>query len=317
MARRKSTAALVAALMWPAASPVAAHDATCARAETLASYPAPAFLENLTVEPAGRVLFTSYLDQQIMAYRAGESAATFARLDVHPISILPLDSGWLVAAHRQPFTAGPAFVTSNIFLVLDANGAVVRTMAAPDARFLNGMMQMPGGNVLVADSLLGRIWQLDPQTGALTVWLDDPVLAADAAGKDVRPGANGLKLHAGEVFVSNSFSGSIHAVAIGADERPAGPTRLVVSPGKVDDFVVAADGSIYLATHSDTVLRAAPDGTLTTVLPSGGDGSTAVAFTSPDQNALYVLTTGGLLEGAGRPARLLKVDLPGGDKLCR
>ncbi|OBV10968.1 hypothetical protein I603_1376 [Erythrobacter dokdonensis DSW-74] len=91
---------------------------------------------------------------------------------------------------------------------------------------------------------------------------------------------------------------------------------MFATPGQVDDFAIAGDGSIYLATHGDTIMRAQADGTLTTVLPTGGDGSTAVAFVPGDPASLYVLTTGGLLEGAGRPARLLRIALPGGPAFC-
>ncbi|OBV10969.1 hypothetical protein [Erythrobacter dokdonensis] len=159
----------------------------CAEVQEIAAYPAPAFLENLWVEPSGRVLFTSYLAKEIVAYEPGRSAATFAPVDGFPISILPLASGWLVAAHGEPFTAGPGFTATNRLLVLDADGTLLHTIAAPQGRFLNGMAMLADGSVLVADSILGRIWRLDIASGSMTVWLDDPALGADPAGKDLRP----------------------------------------------------------------------------------------------------------------------------------
>jgi sugar lactone lactonase YvrE len=262
------------------------------------------------------VLFTSYLAKEIIRYAPGAGAATFARIDAHPISILPLGEGWLVAAHGEPFVAGPGFTATNRFLMLDTSGNVIRTIPAPEARFLNGMAMLDDGRVLAADSILGRIWQLDIASGKLAPWLDDAALAADPAGKDVRPGANGLKLHEGALYISNSFAGTIHAVTLGPDGEPSGPVRPVARPGRIDDFAVHPDGTIYLATHSDSVIAIGREGALRTVLPEGGDGSTAVALVPGKVPALYVLTTGGLLEGAARPARLLKVALPGGDRLC-
>lgn len=289
----------------------------CATAETLASYPSPAFLENLIVEPSGRVLFTSYLAREIIAYAPGGTATRLAELPAHPVSILPLGDGYLVAAHGTSFTAGPAFTTTNQFLLLDRAGKLIRQSAAPDARFLNGMVALDDGSVLIADSILGRIWRLDPASGALSIWLDDPALAADATGADPRPGVNGLKRKGSELFISNSFTGRIHALPLTREGKPGGALRTVATPGRVDDFAISGDdGGIYLATHTDTVLHAAPAGMVRTVLPEGGDGSTAVALVPGDTQALYVLTTGGLFEGGKAPARLLKMSLPGGDAMC-
>jgi hypothetical protein len=314
---RAGATLLALMLLGAATAPAVAAAATaCATAETLASYPAPAFLENLTVEPSGRLLFTSYLAREIVQYRPGQGARRWSGLDSHPISIVPSGDGWLVAAHGVPFTAGPAFTTSNRFLLLDAAGTQRRTIPAPQARFLNGMAPLDDGSVLVADSILGRIWRLQPATGTLSAWLDAPELAGDPAGRDQRPGVNGLKRQGNTLYLSNSFTGRIHALPLAADGRPGGPLWLVASPGRVDDFAVAADGGIYLATHADTVLHATPAGRIRTVLPTGGDGSTAVALAAGDQQALYVLTSGGLLEGAGKPARLLRVPLPGAERMC-
>lgn len=314
---RRFAAALVALSLTGCVSPSSAPGSqTCARVETLASYPHGAFLENLLVERSGRVIFTNYTGGELNAYSAGAGVVRFAALPAHPVSILPLGEGYLVAAHGAPFTSGPAFLQTNQFLVLDRRGAVTRTIAAPEARFLNGMLLLRDGVVLVADSVLGRVWRLDVASGALTPWLDAPELRPDPSGRDQRPGANGLKREGSQLYISNSFTGRIYAVGIDAAGRAEGALREAAAPGRVDDFVIDPAGGFIAATHGDTVVWTRAGEADRVVLPEGGDGSTAVAYASPSRAALYVLTTGRFVEGGDRPARLLRVALPGGARLC-
>jgi hypothetical protein len=309
------TVLTVCSLVWVTACATAPPQVECARVETLASYPHGAFLENLIVERSGRVLYTNYTAREIASYTPGQVPSLFTSLRAHPVSLLPVSGGYLVAAHGASFAEGPAFLQSNQFILLDAQGAVTRTIPAPDARFLNGMVALEDGDVLVADSVLGRIWRLNVASGALTVWLDAPELAPDPTQRDQRPGANGLKREGRGLFVSNSFTGRIYRIGIGAQGQPSGALQEVAAPGRVDDFVLAPRGSFIAATHADTVVWTR-GGDTRVVLPDGGDGSTAVAYTDDRQDHLYVLTTGNLIEGGTRPARLLQAALPGGPAQC-
>lgn len=288
---------------------------TCARVETLASYPHGAFLENLIVERSGRVLFTNYTAREIEAYAPGGAASRFANLPAHPVSLLALPGAYLVAAHGASFAGGPAFLQTNQFLLLNEDGAVTRTIPAPKARFLNGMVALDDGTVLIADSVLGRIWRLEVASGELTAWLDAPDLAPDLTQRDRRPGVNGLKRDGARLYVSNSFTGKISVIGIGENGRPFGTLQEVAAPGRIDDFVLAQNGGFIAATHTDTVVWTR-SGETRPVLPEGGDGSTAIQYTNARRDHLYVLNTGRLLEGGDRPARLLRVSLPGGATLC-
>jgi hypothetical protein len=278
--------------------------------ETLASYPHGAFLENLTVDGDGATYFTSYFAKSLMLLRPGTEAASFAVLPAHPVGVLRTATGFIVTAHGVPFTNAPAFLSSNEILILDAAGAVTRTIKAPDARFLNGLVEIAPDNVLIADSAAGLIWALTPSTGVLRPWLRDPALAADPASKEFRPAANGLKLNKGVLYVSNSSRGAIYTIGLNANHEASGAPTLFVQQGPVDDFAFAPDGSIYAATHGDKLLRFAPDGAVTTVLESGCDACTSVAVSGEgDDLTLTVLTTGKLLEGGDAPARVLRLKI--------
>jgi hypothetical protein len=301
---------LVAALALAAAATVqttpAAVAADDAPPRVLAEYPAGAFLENLSVAPDGAVLVTSYFARAIERIGPDDAATTFAALPDHPVSILPLGAGWLVAVHGAAFTEGPGFVETQGFLVLDAAGAVLRRIPAPQARFLNGMAALDDGTVLAADSIAGVIWRLDPATGALAPWLADPRLALPEGFAGFAPGANGLKIADGRLHVSNSARGALYRLPLGADGAPAGPLETVAEPGGIDDFWIEPDGTVVLATHGDALLRIAPDGARTELLSEGCDACTAVApRDGPAGREWIVLTTGGFLEGRGAPARIL------------
>jgi len=286
--------------------------ASCASIETLAAYPKGTFLENLIVEPAGRVLFTSYFAKAIEAYDSGR-ALRFVTLDVHPVSIAPLTNGYLVVAHGAPFNSGPAFTSTNQLLILSREGAVQRRIPMPEARFLNGMATARDGTILIADSGVGAVWRFDPASGAVGPWFSAPEMAPDPSGANQLPGVNGIEIVDDALVFSNSYRGALFRVALGSDGKPTGAVQNVATTGAIDDFTIAPDAAFYVATHQARILRVGADGAVSTVAPSGADGSTAVALAGTD--ALYVLTTGGPLEG-GQQAKLLRIALPGGATLC-
>lgn len=297
-------AALVACSA-PAADPRA--EVTPEAVRTLASFDSPAFLENLIVGADGGLVFTSYLDKTLRTLNAEGSGATLATLPAHPVGIIRFGDGFIVTAHGSSFTEGQGFTATNQVLVLDAAGGVTRTVPAPDARFLNGALQVGPDAVLVADSIAGLIWRYTPSSGALTPWLRDNSLTPDPATQPFRPGANGLKLHEGRLFVSNSSRGMLQSVGLSAALEPEGDLTVLVSPGPVDDFTFGPGGVLYGATHGQTLIAIAPDGAVSTVMSEGCDSCTSVGVSG---DRLIVLTTGDLVEGGTKPARVLSVAIP-------
>src|SRR5262249_55619960 len=172
--------------------------------EVLAEYPAGTFLENLDMLADGRVVFTNYFSKTIELLDNQGKPSTLAQVSAHPVSILSTDDGFLVAAHGQSFVSGPAFVETQQILLLDRDGKETRRFNATNARFLNGMVRHTNGTVLIADSIAGKIWLVDPQARTVAVWLDDAGLAPDPSVKEFRPGANGLKRQGNRLIVSNS-----------------------------------------------------------------------------------------------------------------
>lgn len=272
--------------------------------ETIAQYPHGQFLENNATAADGALLITSYVDRTILRWSGAGQPEPLSRLDVHPVGIVATGNRIVISAHGASFLEGPAFVRTNQMLVLDSAGRVVQRTAVPDARFLNGLVDLGADHVLVADSLAGVIWLYRPSTGAISEWLRAPELATDPSATDPRPGANGLKLRGDWLYVSNSSRGTIYRIRV-ADRTPEGALSVFARTGPVDDFAFMPDGTIAATTHGARLIRVDPSGTVSSLLASGCDACTSVA--SLADGDLIVTTSGNLLEGGDAPARLLRV----------
>ena len=169
----------------------------------------------------------------------------------------------------------------------------------------NGLVvDRPGDRLLLTDSVGGRVWEAPLSGGAPSVWSADPTLAPSGFF-----GANGLKLHAGAVWVSNYDLGTIVRIPV-EQSGAAGPAAVhATGLAGVDDFDFAGRGDEILAALNDTseVVGVAADGTRR-VLLDGGDGlqgTTAVVV----RDGTVFITNGALREGdrpALRVARLVE-----------
>jgi len=306
LTRRSLIAAGAAGLL---ARPAVAQRST-APPEVLATYPTGTFLENLEAMADGSVLFTSYFDRRILRWTP-QGVTVFAELDVHPVDFVTLPDGMLVAAHATPLTAGPAFVTSMRIVRLGADGRARESRAAPHARFLNGAILAPDGRMLIADSLAGVIWAYSEVGGRLEpIWSDDALLPVNARPGEFALGANGIKLAGGHLYVSNSSTASLLRVRF-ADGAPAGAVETVARFSGIDDFAIAADGRIFVATHRTDVVMREAGGRTTVLIAERAEGATAVAIgRGPSAGFLFVTTTGGLFAGLRENANLLRIPLP-------
>lgn len=179
---------------------------------------------------------------------------------------------------------------------------MTQTTDATDAAFLNGLHVLDSGTVLAADSIAGVIWEVDPTTGAIDPFRADDAFLPLPDQTEFLPGANGLKSHDGQLYVSNSSQGTI----VRLDESGEGAVERFATTGEVDDFDVASDGTLFAATHGETLLRIGPDGSVRTLLEAGCDGCTAVAL-SKNERRITVVNDGNLFVGGSDPARVFEV----------
>ena len=158
----------------------------------------------------------------------------------------------------------------------------IRIAALPTGSFPNGIAFDSTGNLYIADSNLGVIWRLAPGASRATRWSESPLLAPTGASfmNFPLPGANGLKLRHGRVYVSNTSTDSILTIPI----RPggeAGQVAVKFTGIEGDDFAFAANGDLYVAENPPSELvRITPNGDVRRLATQadGLDNPSAVAF---------------------------------------
>ncbi|KAK7952455.1 uncharacterized protein PG986_008183 [Apiospora aurea] len=171
---------------------------------------------------------------------------------------------------------------------------------------LNGAAALPGCGrevVLVADSFLGQVFRIDARTGHYDV----PIKSNTSVG------INGLKIHDGHLYFSNSVTVRIYRLRIAPDGSPAeGAAVETVATVKgenfLDGFAIGADGTVWAASNrGSTVYAISPDGKAVVPVLGSADstvvsGDTAAAFgrTEQDRHVLYVTTS--------RPGKVVAID---------
>ncbi|HUQ58119.1 hypothetical protein [Lentzea sp.] len=170
----------------------------------------------------------------------------------------------------------------------------------PADTFPNALV-VDGDRFLVTDSTGGRIWQAPLHGGEASVWSADPALAPVGFF-----GVNGMKIHDGAVWASNSDRGTIVRIPIDRGRPGRAEVRATGLEG-VDDFDFTGRGTEILAAvnQAGELVRVGADGTRETLLDAddGMQGTTAVVVRG---NRAYI-TNGANL--AGNDSNLMLAEL--------
>jgi len=277
----------------------------------LASYSTGNFLENLEVQPDGRLLFTNYSTKSIEQLSPDGKKSTFAKLSAYPLGLISTTDGYLLTASGKSLLMGEDPSRSQQILILDKSGKEIGKLDAPKARALNGFVQLDDGAILAADSIAGTIWKIDAKARKISPWLQDDSLAPLADQETYKPGANGLKLRSDGLIVSNTSHGTLSLIKIGADGNPASKPERIASVGMIDDFWIREDDSILFTTHAESIKLLSADGEVTVVATEHCLGSTAIAPYPPNQSSRFAVTTdGGMYFGKKDPAKVVSITLP-------
>jgi hypothetical protein len=198
--------------------------------------------ENIALEPGGSADLTFAYTGEIGRVTPGGRVSVIARIPV------PAD-GDVPVVHRKLFLGGIVRAPGGDLYVAVSTGtaatglyrvrpgtAPVQVAALPPAGFQNGVARDPAtGDLFVADSFGSTIWRVS--RGRVTAFATGELLAPVNGF-----GANGIKVHAGAVWVSNLDRGTLVRFPL-----TGGPGRVVATGlGPVDDF----------AFHGGTVIAA-------------------------------------------------------------
>jgi len=177
---------------------------------------------------------------------------------------------------------------------LREGGSPRRIAAFPAESFLNGLAQDDRtGWFYVTDSVQGRVWRVGPGGGTPRIWAGGPELAPINFF-----GANGIKVHNGAVWVSNSDQETILRIPL-TGHGSAGPIQIKASGlTSVDDFAFTGHGDQLLAAlNLPSELALVTPGQDTRVVLNGSDGLNNTTAVAVHNGTVYVtsgaLTTGG------------------------
>nr|WP_147308998.1 hypothetical protein [Cupriavidus taiwanensis] len=277
------------------AQSAAASDRTV-RPVVMAQQPAPSFLESIAVGPDRALYVTDFQGRQILKYVDDKGFSIHAQVDVHPWGMVFDTDGTLY------FGAAEAGITDKTspptqWVYRQAPGDAPRPLLKVDqARSLNGMTLLAPGRVLIADGRGGMIWHLDVKTGRVSPFIRDDALDAPAGFQLPTPAANGLKLHRGHLYVSNTARATMLRIRIGKDLRPSGGVEVFAEAVRADDFVFSPGGNLYYTTHRKEVMKITPERHVSEVPGIGPElvGSTALAWRDGDDGP-FAINDGGFI----------------------
>jgi sugar lactone lactonase YvrE len=292
------------------------HDGIAADAprmpEVVATIPSPAFNENLSEGADGTIYVTSMLESNLWKIGADGKVQKLAHVEPYAaiLGVAAVQEGIVVGAFRRDFRTPKGYDFSDagpeVLLIDRETGKILAAAKGQNGQLFNGMAADGRGKVLVVDSLSASVWQFDPKAHTLSLWLKDDALASSAPAAR---GANGIKSAGDHVYIANSEKRSIYRVGIDAGGKPQGSLTLFAKDlPHVDDFAVAADGTIFLPPTAQPnpgpMFRIAPDGGQSThaVGPPG-----ASAMVSRDGKWVYWASNSGLTPKTTEPQKLLRV----------
>ncbi|HEV7974869.1 hypothetical protein [Amycolatopsis sp.] len=251
--------------------------------------------ENIDLAPNGTAEVTFANARQVAEVTPGGRIRVLATLPA------PADGGVNTPALHFPLTTGIVrdhdgtlyflYATGTADLTgvwrLRPGGTPRRIAALPADGLPNGMALEPHTRTLyIADSALGKIWQVPTTGGTPKTWSAAPELAVNGF-----LGANGLKIHNGAVWATNLDQGTVLRIPFGHQGEAGKVETKATGLAGIDDFAFAGRGDTILAAldPSSTVALIRPDGTHSTVL-SAADGLRNPTSIAVRGNTVYVLS---------------------------
>ncbi|AJF65617.1 hypothetical protein [Streptomyces vietnamensis] len=293
--RLAAATAAAAALTVLAGGPASAVDPTVTDPHIVAhfDFAAGETPENIALEPDGSADITLAFAHKVVRVAKDGTKTPVAELPTVANPQTPNLGAALALgiARAHDGTLYVAYATgtaeTGIWRIAPGGGAPRQIAQLPADAFPNGIaLDEHCDTLYAADSNRGEVWSIPLDGGDPFVWASGPELAPSP---QLPFGANGLKLHDGAVWVSNTAQSTLLRIPF-EEDRSAGPieTRATGLTG-IDDFTFAG--------HDDTVLAALntvnklelvrPDGTHKTVLTEadGLDNPTSAAVRA---KTLYV-----------------------------
>jgi hypothetical protein len=248
--------------------------------------------ENIALEPDGSPEVTFGSIGQVARVNRSGHVQVIARIPVPKDGDIPIFHerifvGGIVIAPGgfRYVTVSTGLATSTGIYRFRPGQRATRIATLPAGGLLNGMaMDESSGQLYVADSVQSIIWRVSAHGGAASAW---------ATGAPFAPhdflGANGIKLHNGSVWVSNSDAQTLIRIPINWNGSAGTPRTIASDLGGVDDFAfTGCDNTILMALHNENrVVLIAPNGQTSTVL-TAADGLSNPTSVAVHGSTVYV-----------------------------
>jgi sugar lactone lactonase YvrE len=226
--------------------------------------------ENITLERGGAADVTFNRARQVARVGTDGSVSILATLPP-PATGTATVSGIVRGKGGFLYVNYSAGSESGIWRIAPRGGTPVQVVATPGVKALNGLALDRGKDVLYAtDSTSGTVWKVSLKTGTASLWAQGTELEASRS-----PGiaANGIKVHAGAVWVSNTDKGTLLRIPIGTHGTAGAVTTVAQGLTAIDDFAFTGHGDTVLAAQNyvSELSLVHPDGTHQTVFtPTDG-----------------------------------------------
>ncbi|MBX7552138.1 hypothetical protein [Streptomyces sp. NPDC004232] len=124
------------------------------------------------------------------------------------------------------------------------------------------------GVLYAADSVLGTVWRVPQQGGPATAWARDTALKPLTGPSASGCGVNGLKVHRGAVWVSNTDRGTLLRIPVGQGGSAGRAETLAHGLDGIDDFAFTGSGRTVVAAlnKANQVVLVRRDGSRTDAL---------------------------------------------------
>ncbi|MFE2476553.1 hypothetical protein [Streptomyces sp. NPDC059389] len=289
--RLAATATIVAAaftLLVPTAASAGEPSLSDPRTVAHFSHSAGETPENIALEPDGSANVTLAFARQVV--RVDEHGS--ARL----LSVLPEVSNPLTPVYRSAVVTGIVrakdgtlyvnYATgtsgTGIWRIGPHGGTPVQIAQLPTDSLPNGLaLDEKLGVFYVADSARGLVWRVPLKGGTATIWAAGAALQPLSEIARFPAGANGIKIHNGAVWVSNTDRQTLLRIPVRRDGVAGTIETRATGLVGIDDFAFTGQDDTVLAAlvTANEVALVRPNGTHSIVLtaPEGLSSPTAVA----------------------------------------
>ncbi len=228
--------------------------------------------ENITLEPNGAADVTFQKSRQVARVTTSGKITVLATLPAPPTGTATA-SGIVRTGDGTLYVGYNAKADSGIYRVPAGGGTPELVAAVPDAAVMNGLALDTRRDTLYAtDSTSGTVWKVSLKTDTASLWAQGAAFQRDPSTSSGL-GVNGVKVHDGALWVSNTGQGTLLSIPIKRNGTAGTPTTRATGLSGIDDFVFTGRGDQILAAQDgvNTASIVNGDGTHETVL-TAADG---------------------------------------------